>query len=133
MQVPYGWLQEYVPVPFPAADIAGRLTMAGFEVEEIHVVDGENVLDTHVNANRGDALSMLGIAREVAALTDNHLTTPVVAAREEGPDIHAGQRGGGSARPVPALRGARYPGRHHRSLAGMGATPPDRGGHSPHQ
>ena len=35
MRVPYGWLQEYVPVPFPATEIADRLTMAGFEVEEI--------------------------------------------------------------------------------------------------
>ena len=42
-------------------------------------------MDAHVNANRGDALSMVGIAREVAALTRNHVT--ILAPREEGPDI----------------------------------------------
>lgn len=87
MRVPYGWLRELVPVSFPVEDIAHRLTMAGFEVEEMLDVNGETVMDTHVNANRGDALSMVGIAREVAALTGNHVVHPVIAVQETGPDI----------------------------------------------
>jgi len=87
MRVPYGWLQELVPVSFPVDDIADRLTMAGFEVEETVKVDGETVMDAHVNANRGDALSMVGIAREVAALTDSHVNHPVIQVSENGPDV----------------------------------------------
>jgi len=73
MRVPFGWLRELVPVPFPLEDVAHRLTMAGFEVEEVVEVDGAPVMEVHVNANRGDALSMVGIAREVAALTRDHV------------------------------------------------------------
>ena len=87
MRVPYGWLRELVPVSLPVETIADRLTMAGFEVEEIITVDGETVMDTHVNANRGDALSMVGMAREVAALTSNHVNHPFFEVQENGPTI----------------------------------------------
>jgi hypothetical protein len=81
MRVPDGWLRELVPVSFPVEEVAHRLTMAGFEVEELLEVDGESVMDTHVNANRGDALSMVGIAREVAALTGGHVIHPVISVK----------------------------------------------------
>ncbi|HOS43220.1 MAG TPA: phenylalanine--tRNA ligase subunit beta, partial [Armatimonadota bacterium] len=84
---PYGWLREFVPAPAPPRELADRLTMAGFEVEEIHEVDGEAVLDVSVTSNRGDALSLTGIAREVAALYRARVAHPVVAVREAGPDI----------------------------------------------
>ena len=87
MRVPYGWLQEVVPVAFPVTEVAQRLTMAGFEVEEILQVQGESVMDVHVNANRGDALSMVGIAREVAALTGGHVIHPLAQVVESGPAI----------------------------------------------
>jgi phenylalanyl-tRNA synthetase beta chain len=35
MKVPISWLQEWVPVPWPAAELGSRLTMAGFELESI--------------------------------------------------------------------------------------------------
>lgn len=35
MKVPISWLEEYVPVTVPLADLAHRLTMAGTEVESI--------------------------------------------------------------------------------------------------
>ena len=88
MRVPYGWLQEFVPMSLSIAEISGRLTMAGFEVEETLEIDGETVLDVHVNANRGDALSMLGIAREVSALSGTPLTPPMIHVDEEAADVH---------------------------------------------
>ncbi len=87
MRVPYGWLQEVVPVSLPVAEVGQRLTMAGFEVEEILTVAEESVMDVHVNANRGDALSMVGIAREVAALTEQQVIHPVIQLVEHGPAI----------------------------------------------
>ncbi len=88
MRVPYGWLRELVPVSFPVTEVADRLTMAGFEVEELLEVEGESVMDIKVTSNRGDALSMVGIAREVAALTRGHVTHPAVCVTETGPDVH---------------------------------------------
>jgi phenylalanyl-tRNA synthetase beta chain len=41
----------------------------------------EPVLDLNVTPNRGDAMSMLGIAREVAALSGAALTGPAISAR----------------------------------------------------
>ena len=35
MKVPISWLQEWVAVPWPAAELGSRLTMAGFELENL--------------------------------------------------------------------------------------------------
>jgi phenylalanyl-tRNA synthetase beta chain len=77
MKVPVSWLKEWVPVRASAKEIAKRLTFAGFEVEGIASVDGEPVLEVNVTPNRGDALSIRGIAREVAALYQLPLKFPV--------------------------------------------------------
>ncbi len=61
MKVPLNWLKDYVDVTLPAAEIADRLTMAGFEVAEIISTGGgwENVvigqitaINPHPNADR---------------------------------------------------------------------------------
>jgi phenylalanyl-tRNA synthetase beta chain len=49
-------------------EIAKRLTFSGFEVEGTETVGGDNVLEINVTPNRGDALSVRGLAREVGAL-----------------------------------------------------------------
>ena len=88
MKVPYGWLRELVPVSFPVNEMADRLTMAGFEVEELLQIDGEPVMDVKVTSNRGDALSMVGIARETAALSRTRVIHPPTCVTEQGPDPH---------------------------------------------
>lgn len=87
MRVPYGWLQELVPIAFPVEETARRLTMAGFEVEELLEAEGEPVMDVYITSNRGDALSMVGIAREAAALIRGQVTHPAMSLLETGPDI----------------------------------------------
>ncbi len=61
MRVPLNWLKDYVDVTLPPAELAGRLTMAGFEVSEIITTGGswDNVVvgqikavDPHPNADR---------------------------------------------------------------------------------
>ncbi|MGD9495487.1 MAG: phenylalanine--tRNA ligase subunit beta [Armatimonadota bacterium] len=82
MRVPYGWLMEYVDTEIAAGELAEVLTMGGLEVEEIQeweAADGEardQVLVTKVTSNRGDLLSMVGVARHVAALLDCELRLP---------------------------------------------------------
>jgi len=71
MRVPYSWLQEFLQWDGPLAEFARRLTMSGVEVEEIEEwTEGEardSVLVTKVTPNRGDLLSLIGLARHAAA------------------------------------------------------------------
>ena len=57
-------------------------------------VVGETVLDVDVKPNRGDALSMVGLAREVAAITGAELRLPLteVAEVEDRTDAHVSVR-----------------------------------------
>jgi phenylalanyl-tRNA synthetase beta chain len=61
MKAPLGWLRDYVDITLPPADLARRLTLAGFEVGEIQAIGGdwENIvvgqivaIDPHPNADR---------------------------------------------------------------------------------
>lgn len=49
----------------------------------------DTVLDVNVTPNRPDCLSMIGIAREVAALTGRKIKWPAVRIHEKAPDIHS--------------------------------------------
>src|SRR5438552_9156694 len=76
MRVPLEWLREYVAVDAPAEAVATRLTMGGLEVEGIEESALGPVLDVYVTPNRGDCLSMVGVAREVSALYGVPLRQP---------------------------------------------------------
>ncbi len=82
MRVPYTWLLEYLKTEIPAEELAEVLTMGGLEVEEVEEwtsADGEatdQVLLTSVTSNRGDLLSMVGVARHAAALLDCEFEMP---------------------------------------------------------
>ena len=41
MKVSLKWLRDYVPITLPPPEIARRLTMAGFEAEEIKTIGDE--------------------------------------------------------------------------------------------
>ena len=60
-------VRDYVETHLSSNGVGDLLTMAGFELEEIACVDGEDVLDIKVMSNRGDGLSVFGLAREVLA------------------------------------------------------------------
>jgi phenylalanyl-tRNA synthetase beta chain len=67
MKLPLPMLLDFVKTDIPAPELANLLTMTGFEVEDIEIVEGEPVLDVKVCSNRGDGLSALGLARELLA------------------------------------------------------------------
>ena len=48
---------------------------------------GETILDLELTPNRPDCLAVLGVAREVAALTGQAATPPAIDYPEDGPDI----------------------------------------------
>ena len=86
MRVPYSWLMEYLQADISARDLATVLTMGGLEVEEIRDWTSEDgqasdqILVTKVTANRGDMLSILGVARQAAALLQTTYQLPDIPA-----------------------------------------------------
>jgi phenylalanyl-tRNA synthetase beta chain len=85
MLIPIRWLREYVAFDLGVPQLAERLTMAGLEVEKIHESEGDAILDIYVTPNRGDCLSLVGVAREVAAITGGTWREPPLELRADGP------------------------------------------------
>lgn len=66
MKVLLSWLREFVDVPGTAEEIAATMSVRGFAVEGIEGSGDSAVIDFEVTGNRPDAMSVVGIAREVA-------------------------------------------------------------------
>jgi phenylalanyl-tRNA synthetase beta chain len=79
MKLPLLWLRDYVDIAANAKQVAARLSGCGFDVASIE----DDVLDVDVWANRPDALSVYGLAREAAAAFD----LPLKAAPGEGAPV----------------------------------------------
>ncbi len=75
MKISCDWLQSFFKKKLPSPEkLADLLTMHSFETEISGKSEGDCVLDVDVLPNRAhDCLSHLGIAKEVAALTDYQL------------------------------------------------------------
>ena len=76
MKVSYNWLKDYVDVSVDPKKLAYLLTMAGTNVASWENIGGDYVFDFEITANRPDCLSVLGIAREIAALLGKRLKLP---------------------------------------------------------
>lgn len=68
MKVSSNWLKDYVDIEKSPEQLAYDLSLFGHEVESVEKVGEDYVLDLEITPNRGDCLSILGIAREIAAL-----------------------------------------------------------------
>jgi len=68
VKVPVSWLRDFVDVSVSPEELGETLTMRGFELSSIEkgTAADDAVLDFEVTANRPDALSIIGFAREVA-------------------------------------------------------------------
>ncbi len=73
MNISYNWLKDLIEIDLPPTDLAQKLTNVGLAVEGIHEFGDDFVFDVDVTSNRGDCLSHLGIAREIAAITNYEL------------------------------------------------------------
>lgn len=76
MRISYTWLKEYVDVTVPAEKLAEVLTMAGLSVESVTKLGDDHLIEIEITANRPDWLSVIGVAREVAALACGRLKLP---------------------------------------------------------
>ena len=68
MKTSLEWLSPYLPGPLTAEAAAESLTHGGLPVELIETMGTDTVIDVEVTSNRSDCLSVIGVARELAAL-----------------------------------------------------------------
>ena len=89
---------------------------------------GDTVLDIEVTPNRPDCMSVLGVAREAAALTGQEATEPDLSYEELGPPIgcQVTIEIGRSAAMQPVY-GQPHLGHHHRRVAPVDAGSPGQG------
>lgn len=78
MQISLKWIHELINIEaVELEDLIEKLTLGGFEVEEIRELKIDNkkqlVLDILATANRSDSLSIQGISAEISALLDQSL------------------------------------------------------------
>jgi len=83
MKISLEWLQEYVDLKGVCPEeIAKQLSNLGFPTESIEKIDGDTVIDIEITSNRGDCLSHIGIARELAAAYGKPLRLPDASIQE---------------------------------------------------
>lgn len=78
MKLSLNWLKEYIDPKLSTDALIERLTMAGLEVEAAGSVSGDTVLEIEITPNRPDCLSILGLAREIGAITGKPVKAPKV-------------------------------------------------------
>lgn len=83
MKISLRWLNEYLePGDVSAQEAEQVLTFCGFPIESTTAApggaggEGDVCLDVEVTSNRGDVLSHIGVAREIAASTGRRLKLP---------------------------------------------------------
>lgn len=76
MKVPINWLKKYVEIPKSLPLLCNKLTMAGHMLDKIDKFGKETVIDLELRGNRADCYSILGVAKEVAALFEKKVNFP---------------------------------------------------------
>ncbi len=74
MKFSENWLRTFANPPLAARELADALSMSGLDVEHVELDRDDWIFTTKPTPNRGDCLSLSGIAREVAAVTGTPLT-----------------------------------------------------------
>jgi len=67
MKTTWQWIESYVGSGLSAQEVADRLTLSGTEVEVMEPVGDDFCYTLEVTSNRTDCLSVIGLARELAA------------------------------------------------------------------
>jgi phenylalanyl-tRNA synthetase beta chain len=78
MKISLNWLSDYVETGLEAEQMAEILSDLGLPCDGIEPLADDTALDIEVTSNRGDCLSHIGVARELAAFTGKPLRLPQV-------------------------------------------------------
>jgi phenylalanyl-tRNA synthetase beta chain len=95
VRVLLSWLEDYIEWTGRPRELARLLTEVGLPVASVEDLSGDSarfgdsILDVEVTSNRGDCLSHLGIAREVAAATGQEYRPIVQPAVPRDPTLGA--------------------------------------------
>jgi len=65
--IPHSWLKEFIKTETTPETIAEKLSLHSLSVEKLHKKGSEAIYEIETTPNRYDTLSVLGVAREVAA------------------------------------------------------------------
>jgi phenylalanyl-tRNA synthetase beta chain len=76
MFISYQWLRELTGTKLSPDDIRERLTNVGLAVDAVEEGGDDHVIDVEVPSNRGDCLSHIGIARELAVIENSQVQSP---------------------------------------------------------
>lgn len=83
MQFSRNWLKEFVDVKISDEELCDQLTMLGLEVDsckkyQSKLTGKDAIIKLDLTPNRGDCFSILGVAREVAAINNLPLLIPKI-------------------------------------------------------
>ncbi|MDD5128063.1 MAG: phenylalanine--tRNA ligase subunit beta [Candidatus Omnitrophica bacterium] len=80
MKVTYSWLKDFIDIKISPRELADKLTIAGLEVVSLEELEKsvspsgrDFVFEIEITSNRPDWLSILGVAREISAITGSKL------------------------------------------------------------
>ncbi len=75
MYISCNWLRELTGTKLTPEELRDRLTNVGLAVDAVEVRGDDSVLDVEVPSNRGDCLSHIGIARELAVIEKSQVSS----------------------------------------------------------
>ncbi len=84
MLISCDWLSDLMDVEGSPRDVGERLTMAGLTLDAVVGAGDDTILELDVTANRGDCLSHLGVARELAVIQETGVRLPEFTLEEGG-------------------------------------------------
>jgi phenylalanyl-tRNA synthetase beta chain len=76
MLISYNWLRELTGTKLGPQEVRERLTNVGLAIDAVEERGDDHVLDVEVPSNRGDCLSHVGIARELAVIEASKVQSP---------------------------------------------------------
>ncbi|MBI4089687.1 MAG: phenylalanine--tRNA ligase subunit beta [Candidatus Levybacteria bacterium] len=76
MIAPLSWLKEYVEITLTSKELREKLTEVGLGCEKITKTSDDTIFELEITPNRPDLLSIIGVAREIAAMENKSIRYP---------------------------------------------------------
>ncbi|HSX40063.1 MAG TPA: phenylalanine--tRNA ligase subunit beta [Candidatus Saccharimonadales bacterium] len=76
MLAPLNWLKDYVTIKLPPKELGDKLTEIGLGCEKIIKEETDTIFELEITPNRPDLLSIIGVAREIAAIENTKIKYP---------------------------------------------------------
>lgn len=76
MIAPLSWLKEYVDITLTPKELGEKLTEVGLGCEKITKTTDDTIFELEITPNRPDCLSIIGVAREIAAIENKKIKYP---------------------------------------------------------